>query len=117
MKVKVVVGSTHLGDFFARQLTDAFPEVEFTAAYDDASQRKASADADVFFGWPSRDVFLASKKLRWIHCPGMGIDRIVAIKEIVDSDVIVTNAPGAHVTPMADWALGVMLALAHRLPD
>jgi phosphoglycerate dehydrogenase-like enzyme len=113
--MKVVVGSTHLGDFFARQLADAFPEVEFVAAYDEAAQRKASADAEVFFGWPTRDVFLASKRLRWIHCPGMGIDRIVATKEIVDSDVIVTNAPGPHVAPMADWTLGVILALAHRL--
>jgi len=47
----------------------------------------------------------------------MGIDRIVAITEVVDSDVTVTNAPGSHVTSMADWTLGVMLALAHRLPD
>jgi phosphoglycerate dehydrogenase-like enzyme len=115
--MKVVVGSTHLGDFFARQLADAFPEVEFVAAYDEAAQPKASVDADIFFGWPSRDAFLAAKKLRWIHCPGMGIDRIVATREIVESEVIVTNAPGPHVVPMADWVLGVMLALAHRLPD
>ncbi|MBI2964814.1 MAG: hypothetical protein HYY34_01265 [Chloroflexi bacterium] len=115
--MKVVVGSTHLGDFFSRQLTDAFPEVEFVAAYDETAQRTASVDAEVFFGWPSREAFIAAKKLRWIHCPGMGIDRIVAIREIVESEVIVTNAPGPHVVPMADWVLGVMLALAHRLPD
>lgn len=115
--MKVVVGSTHLGEQFVRQLADALPEVQFVAAYDEAAQRKASVDAEVFFGWPSRDVFLVARKLRWIHCPGMGIDRIVATREIVESDVIVTNAPGPHVAPMADWVVGVMLALAHRLPD
>lgn len=113
--MKVVVGSTHLGNHFAKQLADTFPNVQFIPAYDEASQVKAAADAEVFFGWPSRQAFLAGKKLRWIHCPGMGIDRIVAVKEIVESDVVVTNAPGSHVIPMADWTLGVMLALAHNL--
>lgn len=113
--MKVVVGSTHLGEGFAGQLADAFPEVQFVAAYDEPAQLKAVEGAEVFFGWPSRESFLAGKKLRWIHCPGMGIDRIVATREIVEGDVIVTNAPGSHVTPMADWTLGVMLALAHYL--
>lgn len=115
--IKVVVGSTHLGEQFARQLADTFPEIEFVAAYDEAAQVAASRDADAFFGWPTRKVFVSASRLRWIACPGMGIDRIVAVKEIVDSDVPVTNAPGPHVAPMADWVLGVMLALAHRLPD
>ncbi|MBI4305655.1 MAG: D-2-hydroxyacid dehydrogenase [Chloroflexi bacterium] len=115
--MKIVVGSTHLGERFAEQLADEFSEIRFVAAYDDAGQKRAVPDADGFLGWPSRDVFLAANKLRWIACPGMGIDRIVAVQEIVDSSVIVTNAPGPHVIPMADWVLGVVLALAHRLPQ
>ncbi|MBI4219872.1 MAG: D-2-hydroxyacid dehydrogenase [Chloroflexi bacterium] len=115
--MKVIVGSTHLGERFAEQLADEFTNVQFVAAYDEAGQKRAVPDADVFLGWPPREVFLAAKKLRWIACPGMGIDRIVAVQEIVDSNVTVTNAPGPHVTPMADWVLGVILALAHRLPQ
>ena len=113
--MKIVIGSNHLGENFAKQLADTFPNVQFIPAYDEAAQVKAAAGAEVFFGWPSRQAFLAGKNLRWIHCPGMGIDRIVAVREIVDSDVLVTNAPGSHVIPMADWTLAVMLALAHNL--
>jgi len=62
--MKIVIGSTHLGGFFASQLADAFPEADFVAAYDEASQRRASVDAEVFFGWPSRESFVAARKLR-----------------------------------------------------
>ena len=73
--MKVVIGADHLGMRFIDELSDTFPDVEFVAAYDVSEQPGASVDADVFFGWPTRDSFLAAKSLRWIHCPGMGIDR------------------------------------------
>ena len=113
--MKIVIGSDHLGEHFIDELSDAFPDVEFVAAYNASELPAAMSDADALFGWATRDGFLAAKKLRWIHCPGMGIDRMTGINELIESDVPVTNAPGPHVAPMADWVLGVMLALAHRL--
>ncbi len=114
--MKIVVGSTHLGERFIDDLRREFPQVEFAAAYTAADQAREARDADVYFGWPDRRTFLSARKLKWIACPGMGIDKITAVEEIVNSAIPVTNAPGAHVTPMAEYTLGVMLALAHKSP-
>ena len=115
--MKVVIGTDHVGTHYAEELRDSFPEIEFVVAYDPAEHADAIRDADAFFGWPNDEAFAAAQKLRWIACPGMGIDRIVAYQNIVDSDVPITNAPGTHVTSMADHAIGAMVGLTHRFQE
>ena len=111
---KVVIGSDHLGREFIDELEGLHPEVEFVAAYEEPEQQAAAADADVFFGWPSLESFRAARRLKWMACPGTGVDKIVAIPEIVESGIPLTNAPGAHVVPMAEHVLGMMISLAHN---
>ena len=45
------------------------------------------------------------------------MDQLTKIPELVESDVVVTNARGPHAPPMADHALGLMIGLAHRLHE
>jgi phosphoglycerate dehydrogenase-like enzyme len=115
--MKIVIASTHLGEGFIHDLRREFPQASFVAAYAPADQAREARDADVFFGWPDRRTFETARQLKWIACPGAGIDKITAVEEIVNSIVPVTNAPGPHVTPMAEWTLGAMIALAHRFPQ
>jgi len=116
-KLKVVIGTDHVGTRYAGELIDAFPDIEFVVAYDTADHVEAIRDADAFFGWPNGEAFAAAEKLRWIACPGMGIDKIVAYQNIVDSDVPITNAPGTHVTSMGDHVIGAMVGLTHRFQE
>lgn len=115
--MKVVIGSAHLGDDFVHDLRSTFPELSFAAAYSAADQRREIVDAEVFFGSPPREAVLAARRLRWVHNPGMGIDRLARIPELASGQVLITNAPGPHTNPMADHVVAVMLALAHRLPE
>ena len=96
-------------------LMTKFPEVTFSYAASEEDQAREIRNADVYCGWPTRNVFQASKQLRWIHNPGTGIDKIGLIPELVNSDVDVTNCRGPHTTSMADHVLGMMLSLTHRL--
>lgn len=114
MKV-VLAGSVEQG--FVSELRSAFPGVTFAVAQTVEDQKREVRDADVFFGSPTREVFLAARKLRWIQCPGTGIDQITSIPEIVNSDVVLTNARGPHASPMADHAMGMIVALAHNFRD
>ena len=114
--MKVVVTSL-FGDGFEESLAADFPGVEFVFAASEDDQARAIADADAFMGTPSRDVFLAADRLRWLHCPGTGIDKLTAIPEIADSDVVLTNARGPHAAPMADHVMAVCLAFAHKTND
>jgi phosphoglycerate dehydrogenase-like enzyme len=109
-----VIASDHLGTEFIEELRGLHLDVEFVAAYEEPEQQAAAADADVFFGWPSLASFEAARQLKWMACPGTGVDKIVAIPEIVASDIPLTNAPGAHVVPMAEHVLGMMISLAHN---
>ena len=111
--MKVVVASL-FGSGFEERLTEEFPEVDFVFAASEEDQAAEIKDADVFMGSPSRSVFLASDRLRWLHCPGTGIDKLTSIPEIVNSDVVLTNARGSHAAPMADHVMSMCLAFAHR---
>ena len=111
--MKIVVASL-FGDGFEASLTAEFPQVDFAFAPSAEEQAREIKDADAFLGSPSRGVFLAADRLRWLHCPGTGIDKLAEIPEIVDSDVVLTNARGPHAAPMADHVMGMCLAFAHR---
>ena len=95
-------------------LRNAYPDAEFVVASTDEEQMEQIRDADAYYGWPSREVYLAAEKLRWVHCPGTGIDQITKIPELIESDVVVTNTKGPHVAPMADHVMGMIVMLAHR---
>ncbi len=116
--MKVILGTTFGGgDQYVSDLRASFPSVTFQLSETEEEQQLHVRDADVFYGWPSRESVLAAKQLRWIHSLGTGIERIVSIPEVVESDVIVTNARGSHADSMADHVFGMMLTFAHRLRD
>ena len=112
--MKIMVTSL-ITEKFRSELTDEFPDIEFTFEEDPERNLDKVSQCDVFMGFPSRDVFLAADKIRWLHCPGTGIDRIMEIPEVIDSDVVVTNARGPHTSPMADHGMAMVLTFAHRL--
>ena len=111
--MKIVVTSL-FGDGFEDSLKSEFPSVEFVFATSQEDQTREIKDADAYMGAPSREVFVAADHLRWLHCPGTGIDKLTEIPEIVDSDVVLTNARGPHAAPMADHVISMCLAFAHR---
>ena len=114
--MKVLMTNAHLGDGFIEQLQAEFPDVEFLTAISVDEQLREAANADVICGWPdSPEVVEAAARLRWIHCPGTGIDKIMAeLPALADSDVVLTNARGPHANPMADHVLWMMLSLSHK---
>jgi phosphoglycerate dehydrogenase-like enzyme len=113
MKVVVAVGDER----FVEELRGDFPDVDFEYGGNEEQQMGRVRDADVYYGWPSRKVFLAAERLRWLQNPGTGIDRIANLPELIDSDVVLTNFRGPHANPMADHVIGMMVSLAHRMGD
>jgi phosphoglycerate dehydrogenase-like enzyme len=111
--MKVVIAA-FLTDDYLGELRTAFPDVEFVEAATDEAQLAGVGDADAFFGWPSPEVFRAAERLRWLHNPGTGIDRMTEIPDLVNSDVVLTNARGPHAAPMADHVFSMILTFAHR---
>lgn len=94
--MKVLMTNAHLGEGFVEQLEEEFPDVEFLTAISIEDQLREAPKADAICGWPSSPkVVEAAARLRWIHCPGTGIDKIMEeLPELADSDVVLTNARG-----------------------
>jgi phosphoglycerate dehydrogenase-like enzyme len=82
--------------------------------------RAALPGAAVLLGWDFRagdleQAWDAASDLRWIHWGGAGVDALL-FPRLVDSDVVVTNARGVFDEPMAEYVLGLVLALAKAFP-
>ncbi|MEJ2812606.1 D-2-hydroxyacid dehydrogenase [Paenarthrobacter sp. CCNWLY172] len=53
-------------------------------------------------------------QLRWIHTSSIGVDSLMT-REIIDSDIIVSNSRGVCERPIAEWVLGVLLMFTKDL--
>ncbi|MFT5176126.1 MAG: phosphoglycerate dehydrogenase-like enzyme [Gammaproteobacteria bacterium] len=78
--------------------------------------RVGLAHAQVLLGWDFRaaelaEVWSSARQLRWIHWGGAGVDALL-FAELVASDVVVTNARGIFDVAMAEYTLGLALAMA-----
>jgi phosphoglycerate dehydrogenase-like enzyme len=112
--VKIVLGhrpdETRLEKFRA-----AYPEVEFVCVGSPEEAKREIADADAYFGNPSRELYLAAKRLRWIQAPSAGIEFVHGVPELVESDVVVTNTRGAHAATIAEHTFAMLLSLTRAL--
>lgn len=57
----------------------------------------------------------AGSRLRWVQTGGAGVDGVL-FPELIASDVLVTNARGAHRFAMSEFVLMAMLTWGHNFP-
>jgi phosphoglycerate dehydrogenase-like enzyme len=80
---------------------------------------EAIAETDAVFAWHSvrellPEVWPKAGRLRWIQSASDGVDWLL-FPELVDSDVVVTNARGIFDRAIAEYVVGLMLAFAKGL--
>jgi phosphoglycerate dehydrogenase-like enzyme len=94
-----------------------WPEMRVAHAKTFAEMPSELPDADIFVGASLRPEQLQiAKKLKWIHSTTAGIGQL-AYPELRASRIVVTNASGVFSVPMAEHAIGLLLALARNFPD
>lgn len=70
--------------------------------------------SEVILGGISREEFNKAKNLRWIQATGAGVDGLL-FTELVESEVILTNASGVHPIPIAEHTFALILAITRGL--
>lgn len=70
--------------------------------------------SEVILGGISREEFNKAKNLRWIQATGAGVDGLL-FPELVESEVILTNASGVHPIPIAEHTFALILAITRGL--
>jgi phosphoglycerate dehydrogenase-like enzyme len=88
-------------------------------ASDASSLAEALPGAEVLLVWDFlsdavRDAWPAADALRWVHTASAGVDRLT-FPGLLDSDVTLTNSRGVFDRPMAEYVLGLVLAMAKDL--
>ena len=102
-------------DWFVARLREEFP-FQLTNLTDYDRINDEISDAEVVISWSLRpEQFLAAKKLRWIHSPAAAVHQLM-FPELVESDVILTNAREVHGPVVAEHVVALLFALAKRIP-
>jgi phosphoglycerate dehydrogenase-like enzyme len=99
----------------ARSLADGIPGAEVWCPDTREEAERLLPEADVVLGFAVRsDNFARAARLRWIHCTAASVTGVL-FPELVESDVVISNARGLHGDAMAEHALGLMLAFTRKL--
>ncbi len=93
----------------------AFPQVEFAMARTHEEMLREAVDSDVIFGWPDSETIKAAKKLQWVQAHSAGMDWMVGVTELIESDVVVTNMGVAFASTMIEHTFGMLLFLTRQL--
>jgi phosphoglycerate dehydrogenase-like enzyme len=102
--------------WFVERLRVEFPEVQFSMYdnYEDAARDLSQADIAVT--WSLRPEQLArAPTLRWIHSPAAAVHQLM-IPEIVNSEIVVTNASRVQGPVVAEHVIALVMAMAKLLP-
>jgi phosphoglycerate dehydrogenase-like enzyme len=121
--MKVLIVTYHRLDlwiapqWFVERLRKEFPQCEVVrlTSYDGIDGELA--DAEILLTQSLRpEQFRVARKLRWIHSPAAAVHQFL-FAELVNSDVILTNAREVHGPVVAEHVIALMFALAKRIPE
>ncbi|HEY1272495.1 MAG TPA: D-2-hydroxyacid dehydrogenase [Terriglobales bacterium] len=104
-------------NWFSERIRAEFPQLEVVhlTSYDGIEDELA--DAEIAIAWSIRpEQLIAAKKLRWIHSPAAAVHQLL-FPELVNSDVILTNAREVHGPVVAEHVIAQIFAIAKKLPQ
>ncbi|MCH8294212.1 D-2-hydroxyacid dehydrogenase [Candidatus Poribacteria bacterium] len=116
--MKILFGPNHLQlENAIPELKNTYPDIEFIHCVKREEVSNLIAVADVYVGWLNRDLFLAAENLKWVQSSSSGVDYLVAIPELVESDVLLTSASGTHAAGVAESAIAMILAFTRGIRE
>lgn len=114
MSLNVVLCSQEGSDFF--HLLDDVEGVSIKNV-SPAEVKEAVADAEIYFGFPSKQLLIDAPHLKWIQAASAGVEFVAGIPELVASDIVLTNTRGAHGPSIGEHALALLLTMTRHIPE
>lgn len=104
-------------DWVAQKLRTEFPGLEVVHLKEYSRVNEEILEAEIVIAWSLRPGQITSaKKLRWVHCPAAAVHALI-FPEMVESDVVLTNASSVHGPVVAEHVIALIFALAKRIPQ
>src|SRR5579864_1133304 len=103
--------------WFGERLAEEFPALQVVQcnSYDGIESELRNAEV-IFTISLSPEQFAAARNLRWIQAPTAAIHQFL-FPELINSDVVLTNATEVHGPVVAEHVIAVMFALAKKIPQ
>ena len=113
--------SIHIYSPFADALADnirkRFPDLEIVSCWGDDPLQEQLDELEVLFCFrPSKEVLAQAPRISWIMTVGAGVDSVLPNPGLRE-ECVITNARGIHAAQISEYTMGVMLALALKLPE
>lgn len=103
-------------DWFPTRLSQEFPQVNIVHLPDYKGVDEEIVDAEIVVAWSIRPEQIArAKRLRWIHSPAAAVHQLI-FPQLVNSDIILTNAREVHGPVVAEHVIALIFALAKKIP-
>jgi phosphoglycerate dehydrogenase-like enzyme len=93
------------------------PDLRIVLAKDSEDLAQEIVDADVFYGFPNAELLQAANALRWIQSPSAGVNYLLDLPELVNSDIVLTNTSGAHGPSIGEHTFALLFALTRGIPQ
>ena len=104
-------------DWVAQKLRANFPELEVVHLKEYSRVHEEILDTEVAIAWSLRPEQIKSAKyLRWVHCPAAAVHALI-FPEMVESDIMLTNASSVHGPVVAEHVIALIFALAKKIPQ
>ncbi len=94
-----------------------FPQVDVRIAERAGAFKRAARDADIVFiaRKCARSIVLDTRRLKWLHLGGTGIDRLLPLSDL-DPEIVMTHSRGLNAEMMGDYVVCVILMLMWGFP-
>ena len=91
------------------------PKASFVAATTDEDKMREMEDADAFYGFGIKPEMIGrARKLRWIQLSSVGVESVLCL-ELLDGDIVLTNARGATAINISEHVMSLILAFTRTL--
>jgi len=102
--------------WFPKQLQEEFPKISVVNLPDYKRVDEEIVDAEIVIAWSIKpEQIIAAKKLRWIHSPAAAVHQLM-FPELVNSEIVLTNAREVHGPVVAEHVIALVFALAKKIP-
>jgi phosphoglycerate dehydrogenase-like enzyme len=103
--------------WFAERLQAEFPQLNVVHLPDYKRVDAEISDVEIGIAWSIRpEQIKAAKLLRWVHSPAAAVHQLI-FPELVESDIVLTNAREVHGPVVAEHVIAQIFALAKKIPD
>ena len=104
-------------EWFAERLRKDFPQLDVVRlAKPDSIDRELPETEIAFTSALSPEHFRLARRLHWIHSPAAAVHQFL-FPDLVNSDVILTNAREVHGAVVAEQVIAMIFAVAKRIPQ